>query len=883
MMTKGRARVALCIALLLAAASVLTGFTRVDGIGNVYYSADMEIFEGVSFSRVLAGNDASGVERAYIVTADPSASSIRPVVFSGESSGRYVLDTMVGTLEAQGYKVVAGINGDIFSTDSACPRSLTIHDGVIQSSGYDSQFVISFDSAGKAELSWTNVNYGLSTQIFLPQEDGTYLLAPFNANIGFFNVPHGAAKALHLYNRTYGPSTMTSGDNVEVVLDTESYDAAQLRFGRAIRARVAWIQYSGANTPIGDNQLVLSTDADSATAEALRMMSPGMDVEIYATDLDNGPISRASECLGMYYLIYNNGTWVSTGERVNPRTCIGIKRDGSVMLYVLDGRQAGVSGGLGLTDVAKHMIALGCVVVANLDGGGSSTMVVREPGRDDRAVTKNSPSDGKQRAVANGLFYVYRPGQNAGGQRLSVYQDNYLAMPGASVQLTPYMTNALYEKSGYYPAGNLTYSILEGDGEVSRYGLFTASENEGVAVVQASGDGVEATVRIGVHKGVSLNPSQKSIFLEPGQTVDVNMNATYGYSAIAQRDDLFTWECDENIGTINEVGIFTAGERTGTTGEIRVSYGNERAAIPVQVGLPVTFDDLLDSLGNNHWARPYIEGLAGRGLVNGVADRQFAPDEVLTRAQFLAMLAKTLDGIDINAAPQAGFTDVAMQDWYYAYVNWGFATGVVRGVDEGHFEPGAEITREQMAVMLDNFAALERVPMPELTSPPAFSDAELISQWSAGAVGKVVKAGLMNGLPEGGFEPQGVATRAQAAKLAFLYFELKNATQPYPGFVPGYGQTLPGQGGDAGSEGISGGGISSGPGISGPSGTGSTSGPGIGGSGASDGSGVGGAGSSSGSGSGGSGASGNGGAGASDGSGIDGSEKQNPEDSGLMF
>lgn len=755
---------------------ILSGFTRINGIGNVYYSTEMEIFKGVSYSRVLAGHDQNGVERAHVVTADMAGTRARPVVFSGEAGSKYVLDTMIDTLEAQGYKVLAGVNGDLFSTDTACPRGLTIHDGIIQSSGYDPQFVVAFDAAGKAELSWTNASYGLNTRIYVPQPDGAYLETPFAANIGFFNVPHGGAKALHLYNRLYGSSTKTKGKNVEVVLDAPSYADAMLRFGKPLRATVAWIQYEGADTPIGDNQLVLSTDFDSATAESLKMLAPGAEVEIYASDSDNGPIGRASECLGMYMLLYNNGAWVNTGTRANPRTLLGLKPDGSVLLYVLDGRQPGYSSGLGLTDAASHLVALGCSVVANLDGGGSSTIAVREPGRDAKATVKNSPSDGAQRAVANGLFFVYRDLPDDGSKRLSVYQDNYLAMPGATVQLSPYLTNSLYEKEGFGYTGNVSYEVLEGEGEVNQYGAFTAGEKPGTVKIRVHNGSLEAMARVEVTDAVSFVPNRSSVLTDPGAVTDISVTASHGYAPIAQRDSLFKWECDESIGSIDGFGVFTAVGKTGVSGAIRVSYGGEVAVIPVQVGSKISFADLVDQgTGGPHWAKPYIEALAAQGMVSGIGGDMFGPDDQLTRAQFLAMLAKTITRLDLSQAPAAGFTDVPAGEWYYGYVNWGFAAGIVKGVDESRFEPDAPITREQMTVMLNNFAVACGVFLPSTAEPPAFTDSASVSDWSVFAVGKIVGAGIMNGMPEGDFAPQGRATRAQAAKVTYALIEIYRA------------------------------------------------------------------------------------------------------------
>jgi zona occludens toxin (predicted ATPase) len=199
-MIQNRKKLALLLAFVLSAGVFLPGYTRTSGIGNVYYSSHLQIFEGVDFSEIYAGNDANGVERAYVVTADLARSGLAPSVFAGDINARYVLDTMVNTIEAQGYRVVAGVNGDVFDTDTGCPRGLTVHDGAILSSGYDSKFAIAFDGTGKAALVWPNVGYGLRTEIFVPQADGSYAQTPYRANIGYVNVPHGGSKSLHLYS-----------------------------------------------------------------------------------------------------------------------------------------------------------------------------------------------------------------------------------------------------------------------------------------------------------------------------------------------------------------------------------------------------------------------------------------------------------------------------------------------------------------------------------------------------------------------------------------------------------------------------------------------------------------------------------------------------------
>lgn len=100
---------------------------------------------------------------------------------------------------------------------------------------------------------------------------------------------------------------------------------------------------------------------------------------------------------------------------VEPRTCIGASEDGkTVYIMVVDGRRASYSNGMDFSDMAVIMKALGCWSAINLDGGGSSTFYIRTDNSEtsfdnpDRFEILNSPSDGSERAVWNGLAIIKR-------------------------------------------------------------------------------------------------------------------------------------------------------------------------------------------------------------------------------------------------------------------------------------------------------------------------------------------------------------------------------------------------------------------------------------------------------------------------------------------
>lgn len=86
----------------------------------------------------------------------------------------------------------------------------------------------------------------------------------------------------------------------------------------------------------------------------------------------------------------------------HPRTAVGYDDSGKVYLLVVDGRQPSISNGASLADLAEIFISLGCTNAINLDGGGSTTMILKDEAG--KYVTKNSPSDGSLRSVASTLL-----------------------------------------------------------------------------------------------------------------------------------------------------------------------------------------------------------------------------------------------------------------------------------------------------------------------------------------------------------------------------------------------------------------------------------------------------------------------------------------------
>ncbi|MFC3803325.1 S-layer homology domain-containing protein [Cohnella sp. GCM10012308] len=176
-----------------------------------------------------------------------------------------------------------------------------------------------------------------------------------------------------------------------------------------------------------------------------------------------------------------------------------------------------------------------------------------------------------------------------------------------------------------------------------------------------------------------------------------------------------------------------------------------------------SFDDL-----NGHWAKEDVELLASKLIVQGVSDTRFSPGGTVTRAEFLTLLVRAL-GIRTDAdATALSFADVPSSAWYASEVAAGVKAGLVKGLDSDRFDPNGTVTREQMAVMLDNALTLAGEQNSEsaaVSGIVGFADENRISPWARAATRRVAEAGIVQGTADGRFEPQANATRAEAAAM----------------------------------------------------------------------------------------------------------------------
>ena len=167
---------------------------------------------------------------------------------------------------------------------------------------------------------------------------------------------------------------------------------------------------------------------------------------------------------------------------------------------------------------------------------------------------------------------------------------------------------------------------------------------------------------------------------------------------------------------------------------------------------------------HNHWAADNILFAASRGLLSGTSDTTFSPGTGMTRGMFVTALGR-LAGINPDSYQTGKFTDVKADAYYAPYVNWAAQNGIMEGVTATTFAPDTNINREQMAVIMANYAKKLGYDLPKTLRAVTFADNAQISSWAKDAVKAMQQVGILAGKANNCFDPKGTATRAEVATV----------------------------------------------------------------------------------------------------------------------
>jgi hypothetical protein len=268
----------------------------------------------------------------------------------------------------------------------------------------------------------------------------------------------------------------------------------------------------------------------------------------------------------------------------HPRTAVGFSQDSTkLFFFVVDGRQTGFSVGMSLFELANYMLEWGVYQGVNLDGGGSSTMVVR-------GQIMNRPSDGSERAVANALMVVCTAPTGSLAV-LQIFPQKVFALSGNTVQFSAKGFDQ-YFNSLAVQSDSLEWQCDPQIGSIDAKGLFTSGANQDSGYVIVNQGSIWDSAKVFITKIASIELQPDPIILKIGQIQKITPQARDTYNnLIALSPAQYTWSVSGEIGTISNEGVFTATQQG--QGYIKAQYQMVMDSVAVFVG--VASDVVLDN------------------------------------------------------------------------------------------------------------------------------------------------------------------------------------------------------------------------------------------------------------------------------------------------
>ena len=737
----GFAALLACVALLLTLPA--TALSLGEPIGG--YAA--ALVQGAELARGVYWTGGDYRTENYIERAP--ASGVYPIAAGWDTlSSRGSLFEMAERLEAEGKHVLAGVNGDFFNMRSGVPVGVVIENGLLRAS-CDGLAAVGFLPDG-------------STVIGRPALEMRLEVGGTEYPVTALNKPRSAAFAL--YTDEYAPTTMNEGAGRDYICTVS--DELKTRCDVVLTVEDCLESDGPVTIPEGKLVLSLSGDANEWMRAAADGIEPGAALTLR---IDCAPgWDEVDSAVGCLYKLVTEGKIEEKLERsLSPRTAVGVKADGTLVLYTVDGRQSGLSVGASLEQVASRMLELGCVEAGALDGGASTSLCAVRPG--ESSLTQiNSPSEGSARDAANFVLLVTEDAPTGYAERLTLYPlDGLQMLVGARAPVTVKAS----DENGYPVQIPLSIKpeVTVGVGSV-RSGVFFAERAGDGTITAAFGGLPKASIPVRVVEspdkltvyGERYGREVKSLTLEPGQEVDLRAVAEHGHVKLLATDECFTWTLDPKAGEVDDTGHLTA-SATGGSGLLTVSAGDTYVEIEITVPRPIPFADVTKD-------DPYYEAVCyayKNELFNGVDDDRFAPLKTMNRAMIVTVLWR-VSGTPAPAA-SARFADVQPDSWYGEAVAWAAESGVVEGVSETEFRPIGDLTREQITAMLCRYDRLLHGETAGGGAFDGFPDAETVSAWAAESVAWAVGRGILTAREDGLLHPGSPATRAEVAEMLMRY------------------------------------------------------------------------------------------------------------------
>ena len=535
------------------------------------FSYTYSLGSGLQYSRT-EGKNSAGLQRANVLTYSPNTGVTPLMVYADEQlyGSKATITNAVKYLQNQGKTVLGGTNADFFVMSTGIPIGLVIDSGELISSDAW-QYAVGFKQDGTAVLGRPTMGIRVSGK------SGT-------VNVSYFNKTRTTAGA-YLLDHNYDDSTHFAAKGTSIIL--ERVDDTPVKVNGSVKLKVVNKGTGSSPITITKNQMVL-TKSDGANVPSWVDFEVGEEVTLSIASNDSS-WSDVQYAVGGKLLMDNSTITtdgIDAGSTRRARSAVGVKADGTVVLYEIDGNQSSYSVGLTAAELGQELKELGCVRAICLDGGGSSAMAVRNPGESTAALI-SQPSDGSQRACANYIFFVNNIASDGVTAHAVLTPSHRYVLPGGSTWFSVKGADASYASAD--APTDLSYTVNDELGTVSGQ-TFTAGSKTGRAAITGSNGTVSGSMNVCITTGVdsialqSGGKALNSISVKPNQTVNVDALAYHLGHTMGAADSCFKWSVSGDVGAVNADGVFTAGSQMAS-GTLTCSYGSVSKSIPINVGM----------------------------------------------------------------------------------------------------------------------------------------------------------------------------------------------------------------------------------------------------------------------------------------------------------
>ena len=359
----------------------------------------------------------------------------------------------------------------------------------------------------------------------------------------------GSMASLALGYSDYNIETIQSGRNWAMLETTKQAQSMQTRRGENVVGAINAGGYDMSNGRPSGAFVMNGVAINRATATTFWV---DMDGKAHITDaqtcnaaLDAGNVREAVAGFGD---IFENGHARSGLDNTTraSRTAIGVKADGTVVMLMVDGRQAPYSVGMTMAEVAASMEALGCVEAVNLDGGGSSTFATQREGEPENETTAGltlrcRPSDGYERKVSNTIMVLSNAQPTGTFDHAVLTPNNEVYTPGSTVPFTAAGVDAAGGRADI-PA-DAVWTVISGNGTINANGLLnTAADTCGEVTVGLKSAGkIVGQTSIQVQWPDKLGFTNTSVSIDFGETSDLTFKPTWQGREVRYKDGDFEW------------------------------------------------------------------------------------------------------------------------------------------------------------------------------------------------------------------------------------------------------------------------------------------------------------------------------------------------------